>query len=64
MDAFFTSIEQGDNPQLAFKPVVVGGNKNRGVVYAASYEARKHVISSRTAYKLCNELIFINTHLT
>ncbi|MEW5676673.1 DNA polymerase IV [Flavobacterium enshiense] len=63
MDAFYASVEQLDNPLLKGKPLAVGGNEVRGVVSAASYEARKFgvrsAMSGYMAKKLCPELIFV-----
>ena len=67
MDAFYTSIEQMDCPEYREKPVVVGADpregKGRGVVSAASYEARAYGIHSAlpisTAYKRCPHAVFL-----
>lgn len=66
MDAFFASVEQRDNPQLQGKPVAVGGDRSRGVIAAASYEARKFGVRSAMptskALALCPSLVLVKSN--
>ena len=69
MDAFYASVEIRDNPELIGKPVVVGGSpKGRGVISAASYEARKFGIysamPSREALRKCSSLVFVKSRMS
>ena len=67
MDAFFASVEQLDNPELAGQPVIVGGTGGRGVVAAANYEVRRFGVHSampmREALKRCPHAVVLRPRM-
>ncbi len=68
LDSFFVSVERLDNPELIGKPIIIGGNAQRGIVASCSYETRKFGVhsgmSSRDAFKLCPDAISVRGNHT
>ncbi len=68
MDAFYASVEQNDNPEYRGKPIVVGSPSERGVIAAASYQAREYgvrsAMPSKTALRLCPSLVFVKHRMS